>query len=283
MGELVNPRRRALIGLVSMVLGAGSLIWAFPGNAAANSGEGSTPPTVAVGENATCGDLAPEGATWIEFKVEPVKDGTFSDGTLTVTIDVNETEDGPVFDWTSNIGVDAVFVKGGPGGLLYVYDPPEESTGDTGLHAPVNPANGKFYGLSHVSFCYDEDKATTTTEAPTTTTEKPTTTTTEAPTTTTEKPTTTTTEAPTTTTEKPTTTTEAPTTTVPKETTTTVAPTTTVLAPSTTTTTLVAAPVGELPRTGSGTRVLLAVAGIVLLVGGAALTGSAKLAQKRVA
>jgi LPXTG-motif cell wall-anchored protein len=70
---------------------------------------------------------------------------------------------------------------------------------------------------------------------------------------------------------------------VPKETTTTEAPTTTVLAPSTTTTSLVAAPVGELPRTGSGTRVLLAVAGIVLLVGGAALTGSAKLAQKRLA
>ena len=240
MDEL-NPRRRALIGLVSMVLGAGSLIWAFPGNAGANTHQESSPPTFAVAENATCADLAPEGATWTEFKVEPVEDGTFSDGTLTVTIDVTETDDGPTFDWTSNIGVDAVFVKGGPGGLLYVYDPPEESTADTGLHAPVNPDNDKFFGLSHVSFCYDEDEATTTTEKPTTTT--------------TEAPTTTTTEA----------------------------TTTTVLAPSTTTTSLVSAPVGELPRTGSGTRALLAVAGIVLLVGGAALTGSARLGQKRLA
>jgi hypothetical protein len=183
-----------------MVLGAVCLVWALPGNAGATDDtddQESTTPTSLVGENATCSDLAPEGTTWIELKVEPVEDGTFSDGTLTVTIDVTETDDGPVFDWTSNIGVDAVFVKGGPGGLLYVYDP--ESTGDTGLHAPVNPANQKFFGLSHVSFCYDVEQPTTTTS----TTEEPTTTsTTEEPTTTstTEEPTTTsTTEEPTTT------------------------------------------------------------------------------------
>ena len=86
-----------------------------------------------------------------------------------MTIDVTETEDGPVFDWTSNIGVDAVFVKGGPGGLLYLYDPPAESTGDTGLNAPVNPQNDKFFGLSHLSFCYDKDQATTTTSTTSTT------------------------------------------------------------------------------------------------------------------
>jgi LPXTG-motif cell wall-anchored protein len=246
-----------------MVLGAACLVWALPGNAGATEDQESTTPTSLVGENATCSDLAPEGATWFELKVEPVKDGTFTDGTLTVTIDVTETEDGPVFDWTSNIGVDAVFVKGGPGGLLYVYDP--ESTGDTGLHAPVNPSNDKFFGLSHVSFCYDEDQPTTTTESTTTTTEKPTTTT--ESTTTTEKPTTTT--ESTTTTEKPTTTTEST--------------TTTALAPSTTTTSLAAAPVGQLPRTGSGSQTLLIVAGIILLLGGGALLGSAKLGQGRLA
>jgi LPXTG-motif cell wall-anchored protein len=120
--------------------------------------------------NPTCGDLAPAGASWIELKVEPVVDGTFSDGMLTVTIDVSDTPDGPVFDWTSNIGVDAVFVKGGPNGTLYLYDPPAESTGDTGLHAPVNPNNDKFFGLSHVSFCYDEDQETTTTSTTSSTT-----------------------------------------------------------------------------------------------------------------
>jgi hypothetical protein len=318
MRDLNSPRLRAITGLVSMVLGAGLMIWAFPGNAGANAGQDSPPSAVEVGDNATCGGLAPEGATWIELKVDPVEDGTFTDGTLTVTIDVTDTNAGPVFSWTSNIGVDAVFVKGGPGGLLYTYDPPAESTGDTGLHAPVNPNNGKFYGLSHVSFCYDVDQSTTsttqapttstteatttsttekptttsTTQAPTTTTtEKPTTTsTTQAPTTTTtEKPTTTsTTEAPTTTTtEKPTTTstTQAPTTTTTEKptTTTTEATTTTTLGASTSTTSIVPSPGGELPRTGIGTGVLLTVAGMVLLLGGAALLGSARLSQKRLA
>ena len=163
MDERVNLRRRAVAGLITMLIGAGCLIGASQGGAGATAGQASTTPTVEVDENATCAELAPEGTTWIELKVEPVGDGTFSDGTLTVTIDVRNTADGPVFDWTSNIGVDAVFVKGGPNGLLYVYDPPAESTGDTGLHAPVNPNNGKFFGLSHVSFCYDKDQATTST------------------------------------------------------------------------------------------------------------------------
>jgi LPXTG-motif cell wall-anchored protein len=231
-----------------MVLGAACLVWALPGNAGATQDQASTTSSSLVEGNATCAELAPEGASWTELKVEPVEDGTFTDGTLTVTIDVTDTEDGPVFDWTSNIGVDAVFVKGGPGGLLYVYDP--EATGDTGLHAPVNPSNGKFFGLSHVSFCYDEDQATTTTtEATTTTTEAPTTSTTEAPTTsTTEAPTTSTTEAPT-----------------------------------TSTTVLAVTPPGELPKTGGGSQGLLIAAGIILLLGGGALLASTKLGQAQLA
>jgi hypothetical protein len=124
---------------------------------------------VQVPGNAPC----PAGLT--ELKVEPVADGTFTDGTLTVTIDVRDTADGQVFDWTSNIGVDVVIVKGGNASNVYTYVP--ESTGDTGLHAPEN-RSGNFAGLSHISFCYDvgEEPTTTTTTAP-----PPTTTTTMAP------------------------------------------------------------------------------------------------------
>jgi hypothetical protein len=104
---------------------------------------------VFVADNPTCSDLVPGT---FELKVEPVSDGTFSDGTLTVTVDVRDTNDGQVFDWTSNIGVDAVFAKGGPNGNLYLYDP--EATSDTGLHAPANDS-GQWAGLSHISFCYD--------------------------------------------------------------------------------------------------------------------------------
>jgi uncharacterized repeat protein (TIGR01451 family) len=60
-----------------------------------------------------------------------------------------------VFDWTSNIGVDSVFVKGGDNGNFYLYDPPAEDLGDTSLHSPVNHNNNEYFGLSHVSFCYD--------------------------------------------------------------------------------------------------------------------------------
>jgi hypothetical protein len=108
-----------------------------------------------VGGNPTCSQLAP-GTT--ELKIDPVPQGTTtqSDGTLTVTIVVN----GAVFDWSSNIGVNAVFVKAGNSGLLYVYDPP--ATSDTGLHGPENK------DISHILFCYGISPPPTTTTTTTT-------------------------------------------------------------------------------------------------------------------
>ena len=64
------------------------------------------------------------------------------------------SSDGVYFDWNSNIGVDAVIVKGGPNSDAFVYDPGiGEVTLDTDLHAPV--INGSPFGLSHIEFCYD--------------------------------------------------------------------------------------------------------------------------------
>lgn len=251
MQERSSHLWRMTVGLGAMVAGGAILVGAFPGYAGATDAQTETTTSSSlVDDNATCGELAPEGTSWTEFKVEPVEDGTSSDGTLTVTIDVTETDDGPVFDWTSNIGVDAVFVKGGPGGLLYVYDPPAESTGDTGLHAPVNPNNDKFFGLSHVSFCYDVDQATTTT------TERDTTTTTEHETTTTaEHGTTTTSEQGTTTTAQQG-----------------VTSTTALGGGGTTPTTQ---PAGGLPRTGNNSIPLLAL-GAGLLCGGTALVAATR-------
>lgn len=106
--------------------------------------------------NFTCSQLLPGIPGLVELKVEPVADGTFSDGTLEVVIDVRNTGSGPVFDWdqgTSGAVMQGVFVKGGPGGNLYEYNPPIV-TSDTGLHAPINPNNDRFFGLSHISFCY---------------------------------------------------------------------------------------------------------------------------------
>jgi len=102
-----------------------------------------------VAGNPTCGSLT---TGLIELKVEPVAYGTFTDGTLTVMISGVSNNTFNTFDWSSNIGVDVVVVKGGPNANQYNYSP--EATSDLDLHSPNNGPT-RFYGLSHVSFCYD--------------------------------------------------------------------------------------------------------------------------------
>ena len=85
--------------------------------------------------NQTCSELEGMGQSWTELKVDPNEDGVYSDGVLTVTI--SGTTDDKTFNWSSNIGVDSVYVKAGNGGsYLYRYDPPSEATGDTNLTSP---------------------------------------------------------------------------------------------------------------------------------------------------
>src|SRR5918994_7715496 len=147
--DMYTSTRRRVAIVVAAMAGAAGLFVALPASAQSNDGE-------VVPGNPGCDDIAPEGEVWIELKVEPPADGDeFSEDALTVNVDVRDTEDGQVFDWDSNIGVDAVIVKGGPNANVYLYDP--ESMGATGLHAPVNPS-GQWAGLSHISFCYDEDE-----------------------------------------------------------------------------------------------------------------------------
>jgi hypothetical protein len=104
------------------------------------------------GGNPTCADFG----GWDEVKADPPQNGEFTDGTLVVTISNFQQSDSGnpgSFDWASNIGVDAVFVKAGSDKHhLYLYDP--ESTGDTGLA----PQAGNGNGISHISFCYDADE-----------------------------------------------------------------------------------------------------------------------------
>jgi hypothetical protein len=116
----------------------------------APSGDGVNP--VLIQNNPTCASLG----NYLELKVEPVVNGSYpsSNGYLTATIaNIRDEGAGPIFDWSSTRGVDRVIVKGGDAADAYVYTP--EDMADTKLHAPVNPNNGDYFGLSHVSFCYD--------------------------------------------------------------------------------------------------------------------------------
>jgi len=81
-----------------------------------------------------------------ELKVDPPTGGVHTLGDLSVTL----TFSGGLasVDWTSNIGVDVVIVKGGPNANVYFYT---EATSDTGLVTPDSS------DISHVSFCHDDD------------------------------------------------------------------------------------------------------------------------------
>jgi hypothetical protein len=111
--------------------------------------------------NPTCASFAPSGHVWSELRLQDARlaNGTYTEGPLTVTISgFTQSSSGTSgsFEWTSNIGVDAVFVKAGNDKHnLYRYDP--EATAGTGL----GPQAGKGNGISHISFCYDGDRVPT--------------------------------------------------------------------------------------------------------------------------
>ncbi|MBS3798764.1 hypothetical protein [Pseudoalteromonas sp. BDTF-M6] len=106
-------------------------------------------------DNPTCADLMSDIPGLLEYRINEVGDGTFEAGDG-ASVDI-ETFSNKTFDWeSSGMVVHSIFVKGGPGGNLYEYNPESGSitTADGNLHAPENPKNGNYYGLSHISFCY---------------------------------------------------------------------------------------------------------------------------------
>jgi LPXTG-motif cell wall-anchored protein len=164
--ERFGRTRRSALGLLTLTAMSMLLFLSFGfGQAFA----ASVDPVLVTG-NPTCADYTHGGT---ELKIEEGGElqtgdsGSYTDGTLVVDVKIYLTESGWGFDWLSNFGVDAVVAKGGPNANLYLYSP--LSTGDSGLHAPLNQTSGTWYGLSHISFCYFEENATTTTTTSTTT------------------------------------------------------------------------------------------------------------------
>ena len=301
-------RWRTLIGLIGMVAGALFLVGTIPGRAAADPG-GPAGNNGTVKIDGTDFDSHPDNEPHVGCVFQVDFYGydlgqLFADVTFEVHPPTgNEVilEDNDIF-----IGEDDNSGGGSEAGLdasrtydlttlLAEFEPHPEQ----GWHVKltVNADGSQGADVKHKTFWVtgcQPPPTTSTTSSTTTTTEKPTTTT-ESTTTTTEKPTTTTesttttsssttstTEQPTSTTESTTTTTDEPTSTTESTTTTSVpvsstATSTTSVTPSTTTTVQVAG--GQLPKTGSDNDGLLTVAGLALLLGGAALFASAKLAR----
>lgn len=133
--------------LMALVAPAGAAKQEAPTDPGAPSGDGVQPDLVQ--GNPTCADEFGDIEGILELKLEGSED--YDD--LTDGVDVTRYSDN-TFDFEFDDGVVyGVVVKGGPAGNVYDYTP-DGTTSDTGLHAPVNPSNGKYYGLSHISFCY---------------------------------------------------------------------------------------------------------------------------------
>src|SRR5262245_46287257 len=90
-----------------------------------------------------------------------------TDGVLVVVVTVFDVGRGEEFNFVSNLGIDAVIVKGGPRSNVYNYRPlGTEPTADgidfgtdmLGLHAPFPPGNMNGWAdISHIEFCYDRE------------------------------------------------------------------------------------------------------------------------------
>jgi hypothetical protein len=264
-----TPSRRT-VGLATTVIGVAllGLSLAAP-TASAAVGPDVAPTHVPGPSNSDCEDLDTQanagGQVWTEIDFAPNESGQTKSG-VTVTY-----TDAKTIDWTSTVGVDAVYVKSGSNGSnLYIYAPnanAPESFGDDGLTVPAG--DQPLQNISHVSICIDVSNPTTTTSTSSTSSS---TTTSSTSSTSTTSSTTSTTLATTTTTEPTTTTTEATTTTTEPTTTTTadVSPTSlvggiittsTTADPGTTSTTAAARTevsgvqiVRQLPRTGTDVR-----------------------------
>jgi hypothetical protein len=137
MNPILTPRR------VVPFLAAGAL-FLVPGAAQA----ASVDPALIDG-NPSCADLGYPH----EIKFDPPAAGSKSADGVTVDMALGADQYGSLVGWTSSAPIDAVIVKGGPNALSYVYA--GGSSGDTGLHTPFNGPD-KYYGLSHVNFCWDD-------------------------------------------------------------------------------------------------------------------------------
>ena len=129
--------RRAAVATCSSIVAA----LAFTGVASADS-----PTVTKLDGNPRCSDVS---TGLHSIKIDPVPQGTTSWGHSSLNGQI--TVAGKLVDWSSVQPISVVIVKGGPNANIYRYDPAATSGED--LHAPVNPKNGQFYGLSHVDFC----------------------------------------------------------------------------------------------------------------------------------
>ena len=142
----------AILATLGLLMSAFPAMTAAVGAAGPPSGDGIQPVALAGNQNCTAANAD------FELRVNAPGDGTFTHAAtgFSITLDVRDTAAGQVFDYTSSGGtIFVIYVKAGPDTNRYTY-PTGSDGADTGLHGTINPSNGRYYGLSHISICFDD-------------------------------------------------------------------------------------------------------------------------------
>jgi hypothetical protein len=117
-----------------------------------NGGFPTTFVTANNGGNVTCAEVT--STTGCSFTYSSGKIDYYGGGGGTVD-PITWTTDGTYVNWSSSVPVKiAVIVKGGNNAAVYFSGCDNCVTEGSGLSAPINPKNGKPYGLSNITFCY---------------------------------------------------------------------------------------------------------------------------------
>lgn len=105
------------------------------------------------GGNITCDEVSMQTGCEFEFSSGRLNYEDYKNGGTTGPI--TWTTDGTYVNWSSTVPVKiAVIVKGGNGAAVYFSGCEDCLTEGKNLTAPINPNNGKPYGVSNVTFCY---------------------------------------------------------------------------------------------------------------------------------
>jgi len=153
MRTIIKPVAVGLLCLVLMTgtVMAGAPTW-LPG---LTSGRGIIPDSVS--GNPVCNDVTTTSCS--QFKIDSSSpSGTYyidTAHTQWVTVEsykAGGSSEPSAINWTSNVKVFSVIVKGGDAADVYTYG--GNTLNDTSLCTPVNSKNSKPSGISHVIFCY---------------------------------------------------------------------------------------------------------------------------------
>ena len=144
------------VALTLVLAGASLADHGYSGNADAHA---------TIHGNPNCSSIA-GSFTSLKIDGSGFGNGTYGTAGHPNLITISDYDSGvPSFSWSlhadalHDFDMAAVIVKGGPNAVVYVYDYLTSGTddSDSGLTTPINPngAGPKFYGLSHVEFCFD--------------------------------------------------------------------------------------------------------------------------------